>query len=380
MESQRYWWMRDLVDSEAKTIGVYLALLDLLYLFSSMDKYFLEEFLKSKLSGSLMMEILYEEGLLTTYFDGREEEAELALETSCIFVDRLLMYENILNPDKGREILWGIEDEFYNEFLKAFKKYLRLDRIPDGYYREKIRDMLLHVAGKLYSEGVLTPNGTFIITRKKLIKELKPILEIGDKEIWKIISYLIKSGLVVKISLDNYIFPALCLSSEIIELITKSISEMKSFSLPPPRLEHFKVEPSREVLEGIVASVFKDLGFEVSTNVKKETRRGNPIEVDVWAQKEVAGSRFSIYVSCKNWNGSIGRSVINEEIGRVLNLKELPQLKIIIAKELERPARETAEANGFLIIELGTKTETKNARDIYEFLYRTFIKLFSSST
>lgn len=375
--------MRGLVDSEAKAIGVYLALLYLLYLFSSMDKYFLEEFLKSKLSGSLMMEILYEEGLLTTYFDGREEEAELALETSCIFVDRLLMYENILNPDKGREILWEIEDEFYNKFLKAFKKYLRLDRIPDGYYREKVRDMLLHVNSKLYNEGLLTLNGTFIITRKKLIKELKSILETVDKEVWKVISYSIKSGLIVKMSSlndDYYIFPAPCLSSEIVELITKSTSYMESFSLPPLRLEHFEVEPSREVLEGIVASVLKDLGFEVSTNVKKETRMGNPIEVDVWAQKKVAGSKFSIYVSCKNWNGSIGRSVINEEIGRVLNLKELPQLKIIIAKELERPARETAEANGFLIIELGIKTETRNAREIYEFLYRTFIKLFSSST
>jgi len=375
--------MRGLVDSEAKTIGVYLALLYLLYLFSSMDKYFLEEFLKSKLSGSLMMEILYEKGLLTTYFDGREEEAELALKTSGIFTDRLLKYENTLDPDKGRETLWRIEEEFYNEFLKAFKKYLRLDRIPDGYYREKIRDMLLHINSKLYNEGLLTPNGTFIITHKKLVKELKTILEAGDKEIWKTIFYSIKSGLIVKMSSlndDYYIFPAPCLSSEIIELITKSISEMESFSLTPPRLEHFEVEPSREVLEGIVASVFKNLGFEASTNVKKETRMGNPIEVDVWAQKKVAGSRFSIYVSCKNWNGSIGRSVINEEIGRVLNLKELPQLKIIIAKELERPARETAEANGFLIIELGIKTETKNAREIYEFLYKTFIKLFSGST
>ncbi|MCL7384588.1 MAG: restriction endonuclease [Thaumarchaeota archaeon] len=317
--------------------------------------------------------------MLTTYFIGREKEAKLAFEAGSTFIEKLLEYENVPNPDKGREILWKIEDEFYNEFLKAFKKYLRLDRIPDRYYREKIRDTLLHINSKLYNEGLLTPNGTFIITRKKLIKELKTILETGDKEIWKIISYSINSGLIVKISsLDDYIFPAPCLSSEIIELITKSISEMESFSLPPPRLEHFEVEPSREVLEGIVASVFKDLGFEVSTNVKKETRRGNPIEVDVWAQKEVIGSRFSIYVSCKNQ--PIDRSVINEEIGRVLNLRELPQLKVIISEKLWRSAREMAEANGFLIIELKRKAETKNARDIYEFLYRTFIKLFSSST
>jgi hypothetical protein len=324
------------------------------------------------------MRRLYEEVLLTTYFMGREKEARLAFKAGSTFIERLLEYENIPNPNKGREILWEIEDEFYDEFLKALKKCLRLDQIPDGYYREKIQDMLLHVAGKLYSERVLTPNGTFIITRKKLIKELKHLLEIGDKEIWKIISYSIKSGLVVEIFQDDYIFPAPCLSSEIVELITKSTSEMQSFSPPIPRLKHFEVEPSREVLEGIVASVFKDLGFEVSTNVRKETRRGNPIEVDVWAQKEVIGSRFSIYVSCKNQ--PIDRSVINEEIGRVLNLRELPQLKVIISEKLWRSARETAEANGFLIIELKRKAETENSRDIYEFLYRTFIKLFSSST
>jgi hypothetical protein len=110
----------------------------------------------------------------------------------------------------------------------------------------------------------------------------------------------------------------------------------------------------------------------------REARKGSPVEVDVWAWKKVAGTRFSVYVSCKNWNRMIDRQVINNEIGRVHNLRELPQLKVIIAKEANSPAKETAEADGFVIIELGKKAEAENAREIYELVYGVLNELFTS--
>jgi len=77
----------------------------------------------------------------------------------------------------------------------------------------------------------------------------------------------------------HYIFPAPCLSDEVIELLAKPekpaerspIVEMKP---PIPKPERFDIKPSREILEGIVASVLKDLGFDISTNVKKTSRDG----------------------------------------------------------------------------------------------------------
>jgi len=82
------------------------------------------------------------------------------------------------------------------------------------------------------------------------------------------------------------------------------------------------IKPSREILEGIVASVFEGLGFKATTNAKRESRKASPIEVDVWAEKKIADTSFSVYVSCKNWDRAVDRSVIDEETGRVLSLKE----------------------------------------------------------
>jgi hypothetical protein len=145
---------------------------------------------------------------------------------------------------------------------------------------------------------------------------------------------------------------------------------------PSKRVENLiRARPSREVLEGIVASVLEDLGFRVSTNVRLEARRGSPIEVDIWAQRVIGRTRFSIYVSCKNWNRAVDRSVIDEEAGRVMNLRDIPQLKVLIAKELTEPAREAAEADGFMVIELGRKADAENSREIYEIVYKAFNEL-----
>jgi len=123
-------------------------------------------------------------------------------------------------------------------------------------------------------------------------------------------------------------------------------------------------------LESIIADVLRDLGFNVVTNTKMEARRGGQIEVDVYATKWVSGTKFSIYVSCKNWDKKVGRDVIDEEFGRVNNLKKTPHLKIIVAKELTDPAREAAQTDGFMVIGLGEKTDTRNTAEIYQIIYK----------
>jgi hypothetical protein len=171
----------------------------------------------------------------------------------------------------------------------------------------------------------------------------------------------------------------------VIELLAKPekpaerspIVEMRLPIPPPPKPERFDIKPSREILEGIVASVLKDLGFDVSTNVKKTSRGGGFIEVDVWAQKMVTGMRFSIYVSCRNWDKALDRPFIDEEVGRTLNLVEWPQLKVIVAKELTEPARETTKANGFITIELGKKAEAERKGDI-QLVYSIPNEIFTS--
>jgi hypothetical protein len=72
-----------------------------------------------------------------------------------------------------------------------------------------------------------------------------------------------------------------------------------------------------EILESIVASVLRDLGFNVQTNVELPAK-GGEIEVDVWATKNAGGLQFRVYVSCKNWNRDVDRQLIDQEFGRVL--------------------------------------------------------------
>jgi hypothetical protein len=130
-----------------------------------------------------------------------------------------------------------------------------------------------------------------------------------------------------------------------------------------------------EILESIVASVLRDLGFNVQTNVKLPAK-GGEIEVDVWATKNVGGLQFRIYASCKNWNRDVDRQVIDQEFGRVLQLDQLPHLRILVVRSLTEPARKAALDDGFFVIELGEKATTANSQEIYSIIYRRLRDLF----
>jgi len=68
--------------------------------------------------------------------------------------------------------------------------------------------------------------------------------------------------------------------------------------------------------------------------------------------------------------------LIKESEGRQIDGVLL--LKVIITKEATLPAKRAAEADGFVIIELGKKAEAENAREIYELVYRAFNEIFAS--
>jgi hypothetical protein len=140
------------------------------------------------------------------------------------------------------------------------------------------------------------------------------------------------------------------------------------------------IEPtgSREVLESIVAQVLRSLGFQVWVNRRMPARRGAPIEVDVWAEKRAGGSKFKVYVSCKNWNRDVDRSVVDEEFGRVFNLQEVPHLRVLVVKSMTKPAKEVADADGFYVIELGEKATDTNLDKVYTYIYKALSDLFTA--
>ncbi len=160
-------------------------------------------------------------------------------------------------------------------------------------------------------------------------------------------------------------------------LEVRGLAEITPTQLKPIVPDRFKVRPSRDILESIVAYVLTSLGFNTRVDVKLPSRVSGFIEVDVWGERRVGDVKFTVYASCKNWDKDVDRSIVDEEFGRVLNLKEIPHLKILVVRRLTEPARETALADGFIVLELGEKASTETAEEIYKLVYTKLRELFT---
>lgn len=122
--------------------------------------------------------------------------------------------------------------------------------------------------------------------------------------------------------------------------------------------------PTRELLESITADAIESLGYEVASNTYRETTGGDSQEVDVWA--EHPRTNFSMYASCKNWKSRVGRPTVQEEIGRIEDMKIAPQLRVLIVGTMTDEAETSVETNGFIPITLGEKADEENAEEIYQ--------------
>ncbi|MCC6016714.1 MAG: restriction endonuclease [Desulfurococcaceae archaeon] len=132
---------------------------------------------------------------------------------------------------------------------------------------------------------------------------------------------------------------------------------------------------SREILETIVTKVFESFGFKVQVNALLPAR-GGYVEVDIWASKKIGNALFTVYVSCKNWDRDVDRHVLDHEFGRILQLYQLPHLRILVVKSLSDPARKLALDNGFIVIELGEKATSQNAQEVYNIVYNKLKETF----
>jgi predicted RecB family endonuclease len=142
------------------------------------------------------------------------------------------------------------------------------------------------------------------------------------------------------------------------------------------RERFLSLKPSREVLESIVAEALRDFGFNVKTNAKL-LAKGGEVEADVWALKNIGDSQFRVYVSCKNWSKDVDRQVVDQEFGRILQLHQVPHLRVLVVKGMSEGARKAALDDGFFVIELGEKAMAENAQEIYYIVHERLKKLFT---
>jgi len=182
---------------------------------------------------------------------------------------------------------------------------------------------------------------------------------------------------------------SLTISDAVSHLLTKdvearvldSLLDLKTFTSRASgvtlkrKLRFEALKPSREVLESIVAETLKALGFSTRTNSKLPAKGGD-VEVDVWATKSVGAAQFRVYVSCKNWDRDVDRQVVDQELGRVLQLHQLPHLRILVVRSITEPARRAAFDNGFFVVELREKASAGNAQEMYGIVLRKLREIF----
>jgi hypothetical protein len=144
---------------------------------------------------------------------------------------------------------------------------------------------------------------------------------------------------------------------------SSSPSESQETVIDSPTDIDYTGPPSRELLESITANVLDSLGYDTETNASRTTREGPEAEVDVWAENP--RENFSIYASCKNWDSKVGRPTVDEEVGRVINLRKVPQLRVLVVGNLTKDAEKALEASGFLAVKLGEQADDDNTEEIY---------------
>jgi len=277
----------------------------------------------------------------------------------------------------------SMENEHYEIFKNSLYRFLRRDVRLD-----EVRKIVQTLLSLRRRADKITKRGSYVI-RFTNVTEATEVedLHIGAGITIRRLRELGFFILVIPSGFYEVIVPAPYMDMDILALFeeprrayaegTGGGAVASRFEALKPSKEILESKPSREILESIVAEVLKALGFSTQTNSKLPAKGGD-VEVDVWATKNVGGAQFRIYTSCKNWDKDVDRQVVDHEFGRVLQLYQLPHLRILVVRSLTEPARKAAFDDGFFVIELGEKASTGNAQEVYGIVYSKLREIFIS--
>jgi hypothetical protein len=220
-----YWWIKDLIidedliDTDPKAMGVYLALLYLRFWKENVT-------LKTKISSPDILNEDEARRLFAFYLAGKVEDTREASNAAVEFIDRLFNKggEKILDSKMRNFVLEDIECRYYNRFTSAFEKYLRLDEIHEE-FREEVKRVMRDVRNQLYPKSKsITRCGSVCYYRSNLADAIKELYRIWDEKVEglilveRLILNLIRSGLVYHLGSGVDLIPAPCLSDEVLEL------------------------------------------------------------------------------------------------------------------------------------------------------------------
>jgi len=271
---------------------------------------------------------------------------------------------------KAYAILESFEADHYEQLSKGYVS------VTSGFVKHVDQDSIT----KLESEVLPAIRaGTIPTSYTSRAGSREVYVRVGEHK--RVFETLKRFNVVFEAGADSYIVPAPLLEGKLFEQSSRrdvQLQAIHAFTAFKPvkcsELQGYSLPPSREILEGLVARILGGFGFKVYVNVKLPNKAGGETEADAWA---VRGD-FRVYVSCKNWSSSVGRGVVEEEFGRVYNLREVPQLKVLVVGNMSDEARRTALADGFYVVELGTKAQAGNLEEVCETVQDGLMKIFTS--
>jgi len=173
----------------------------------------------------------------------------------------------------------------------------------------------------------------------------------------------------------------LCKERRVTKLLVNNIS-MGLQAIPTGshhELHHIFAKPeikTREPLEAVVARVFKDLGFTVTTNVVVTSLIGKHLELDVLCKLELENIPIYVYVSCKNAFLGVDRDIVAQEVGRLLLMPFRPNILMLVTSRIHDDAKRFAVMSGFIPVEVGFKVTNRTSKEVYKILKKKLEILF----
>jgi hypothetical protein len=232
-------WVKNLISTDAKALGVYIAILWLRFIFSNSKSMNIEDypFFEKTMKNFLA---LYPIGKF------RLEVFEAA---KTFFNQFFTRYGSKASEEVSRNsLLEQIEGEFFETFAKAYRKFLKIDEIPRT-YRERIALLLRKIRSREIYINDTTIMGSIVISRSRINEYLKS-LKLKEDEIAIPHQYLVKSGFALP-AFSDHIIPVPCFMDDVLRLLEeeRGVAEVK----PQPPIGLDAVAGLREVcLEGLV--------------------------------------------------------------------------------------------------------------------------------
>ncbi len=318
------WFRSEWIESDVKALGVYIALLHARFCITG---WWDEE----------IPEWFYRDVFETLKNFVKGEEFDKACKTAVDFLEKVHRFAEL---NRSKDILDEIEREYYEIFKRSYLKFVDKSALFKKIGNFNVLDFVknvLDLAQIIANDS--TPMGSVYLPIYNAKNYLKVQLWCEDYN--RLRQVLKSSGIYIK----DYIIPAPVFERDFIE----SLGDLEF------------VEKEQAIRDAI-SDVFKKLGFSVEN-----------IASGFLAIKR---NEFYVYISY-NWKDFVDEEFLSEEVNRISSIGIVPHLRVLICKGFKGNARDFANKNGFLTIELDLSEGSREeiCKRIYRGIRETFVNL-----